>query len=174
MAGGQEPFSTEPKDSVVDDFAKAGIRRQAERIARNCEYSANAQFESSKQLSKWHFVLGVVSTIAATAGGLGILTGNLAWWWSLFALIAGISSFWSTAANHSGRAVRSEISGHDYVRLRNRVDNFVDVDLAGLSIDQAKAELDGFLAEEDRLNVRISLASDKAYTKGKETIEKRR
>lgn len=162
------------EDSQSDDTVKEGIRKQAKRIADNCDFSANAQFESSKLNTHVHYVLGTVSTMAATAGGLGFLSGTSTWWWTLLALLAGVSSFWSTAGDHSGKAARSEVSGHNYVWLRNRVNRFIDVDLDGLDVRQAKSELDEFLAEEDRMNLSVSLASDRAYAKGKKTIEERR
>lgn len=169
-------FSEKPRaaeDPISVDTVKEGIRKQAKRIANSCDYSANAQFESSKLNTICNHALGAVSTIAATAGGLGYLSGKSAWWAGL-ALLAGISSFFSSAGNYSEKAARSEVSGHGYIRLRNRVNRFIDVDLDNVNVEQARSELDAFLAEEDRLNVSISLASDMAYAKGKKAIEERR
>lgn len=149
-----------------DDLSRDPVIVQAERIRKNAEFSKDVQFEAAKRLKRRSTVLGAVSTVGATAGGLGLLADG-GWLWSVAALIAAVTSFLSVAGDSAGRAEKAAAVGHQYVKLRNDADVFINIDYSDMSDLDARQRLEELLLQEDGLNCRISLASDKDARKVK-------
>lgn len=149
-----------------DDLSRDPVIVQAERIRKNAEFSKDVQFEAAKRLKWWSTALGAVSTVGATAGGLGLLADG-GWLWSVTALTAAVTSFFSVAGDPAGRAEKAAAVGHQYVKLRNDTDVFMNIDYSDMSDLEARQRLEELLLQEDGLNCRISLAADRDAKKVK-------
>lgn len=150
---------------------ESAIASQTERIYKNALYSATIQFESAKLYRRRATIAGAVSTVAATAGGLGLLASPSPVY-AILAFAAALSSFLAITGDPSGKARQAEIIGHEYVRLRNDARSFADVDLSTIAADIAKSEFAELRHRENLLNSQIALAPNKARRIAKGLIEK--
>lgn len=151
------------------DKQKLAIKADALRIYTNCRASAQIQFEAAKIYRRHACLTGTIATVGSAAGGLGILASFPGWIPILFALSASTASFLSVLSDPSGKAKQSEISGHDYVLLRNDVDTFLRVDLEQMQPALAREKLEELKFREGSLNAQIVLAPDRAVRRWKQT-----
>lgn len=149
---------------------KATIRDEALRIYSTSMHSATIQLEASKIYRRRALIAGTISTITATAGGLGTLSTSSGWY-SLLVFAAALTSFLTAVGDPFGKAKQSEICGHEYVRLRNDTKSFANVDLEMLDQCEAKKALESLKVREALLNCQIAIAPNKARRIAKEELK---
>jgi hypothetical protein len=147
------------------------IAAEADRIHEAALYSAQGQFEQAKLWRLLNLVLGVpAAALAAVSGGTG-LAGHGGAVPGVLALIAAGFGATLTTVNASRRMTQAQASANAFLQLQTAARQFVTIDLADLSRDDARDALRNLTNSRDELNKTADPPSRYAYWLSQRNID---
>ena len=171
MAGGGETTLEEP-DRLRDE-----IRREAERIVEDAEYTGRAHQELGRHWRTWATRLGlpaiVISAATSAGAGLSALAGGASWVTAVLALVGAVAAAIRIFFRPDEQATAHSTKGARYVNIRNEARRLARIDVNSPLSTDALADrvrglgdrLDGLRLEEPRE------IPDWAYHKAKAQID---
>jgi hypothetical protein len=144
------PLIEIPKD--LDPKLQA-MAEEISRIHENVLWSAQGQFEQMKLWRAMNAVLGVpAAVLAAISGGTGLAARTVTAGPAILALIAAGFGAGLTTLNPSRRVSQSQGSANAYLELQTVARQLLTVDLASLSVEDARGRLTELTARRDEVN----------------------
>lgn len=148
------------------------VADEADRIHQSALYSAQGQFEQAKLWRLLNLILGVpAAALAAVSGGTG-LAGRGGAVPGILALIAAGFGATLTTVNASRRMTQAQASANAFLQLQTAARQFLTIDLAGMSRDEAREALRNLTNSRDELNKTADPPSRYAYWLSKRNIKK--
>lgn len=148
------------------------IADEADRIHESSLYSSQGQFEQAKLWRLLNLVLGVpASALAAVSGGTG-LAGHSGTLPGILALIAAAFGATLTTVNASRRMTQAQSSANAFLELQTAARQFLTIDLADMSRDNARDALRNLTNTRDELNKTADPPSRYAYWLAQRNIKK--
>lgn len=176
-------------DAVPPDFVQAGIyghamsepdsdaiKRQAmadelHRIEESCKYSAQIQFEQTKQWRAVNLWLGLpASVLAAVAGATALAdtAGRIAA--GIIALVAAGFGAVLTTVNAAHRMNRASSAANAYLEIQTAARQAREIDLPTWELDEARAVLGELTARRDEQNKTAEPPNRRAYRRAQKNI----
>ncbi|AWW42483.1 MULTISPECIES: SLATT domain-containing protein [Streptomyces] len=128
------------------------IAQEADRIHESALWSAQGQFEQAKLWRLINLLLGVPAAALAAVSGGTALAGDVGIWPGVLALAAAALSATLTTVNASRRMAQAQTSANAYLQLQTAARQFLTIDLAGASREEARQTLRGLTSTRDELN----------------------
>ena len=148
------------------------IANETHRIHQSARDSAQGQFEQAKLWRLANLVLGApAAALAAIAGGTG-LSGQKGTTTGILALIAAGLSAVLTTVNASRRMTQAQSSANAYLQLQTEARQFLTIDLAGMSHEDARDVLRNLTNSRNELNKTADPPSRPAYWLAKRNLKK--
>lgn len=157
---------------MSDDDRRERIREEASRVHESATYSSETQFEYAKRWRSVDRWVGSAAAGLAAVAGVGGLSKVLSFEWAgtiaiLSALVGAISASISARQTTEKAAVTANL----YRALQQDVRIFVQVDLASLTIEEARDALRKLVERLQQLNREAVIPSATAWRRAQKKIE---
>jgi len=157
---------------MTDDERRAAIEVEAKAVLEATTYASETQFEYAKRwrtVDRW---VGSVAAALAAVAGVGGLSKFLSVAWAgtvavASALVGAVSA--SIAARQTTE--KAAVAGNSYRALQQDARMFLSIDLASLSVDEARDHLQKLVDRQQQLNREAPLPSEVAWQRAKKQIE---
>ncbi|WP_167349428.1 SLATT domain-containing protein [Streptomyces durhamensis] len=146
------------------------IAQEADRIHESALWSAQGQFEQAKLWRLINLTLGVPAAALAAISGGTALGGDLGVWPGVLALISAAFSATLTTVNASRRMTQAQASANAYLQLQTAARQFLTIDLADMSHEDARDTLRNLTNTRDELNKTSDPPGRLAYKKSSKNI----
>ncbi|MFF7587637.1 SLATT domain-containing protein [Kitasatospora sp. NBC_01246] len=146
------------------------IAAEADRIHESALWSAQGQFEQAKLWRLINLFLGVPAAALAAISGGTALGGDLGIWPGVLALISAALTATLTTVNASRRMTQAQASANAYLQLQTAARQFLTIDLADLTREDARDALRNLTNSRDELNKTSDPPGRLAYKKSKKNI----
>lgn len=137
---------------TTDNETNNAIRTELARIEEDCIHSGKAQFNAADRWGRYHFWLGIPSTILSATAGVAFIKSNgevAGIMTTLAALLTGLMTF----LKPSERASAHKTAGDQYLSLRNDARVFREIRIGHACDDQAAIDsMDEFTKRRNELN----------------------
>lgn len=162
---------TEPDDASEAKRRKA-IEDELQRLEESAKYSAQAQFELTKQWRGINLTLGLpASVLAAVSGATALIstTGRIPA--GILALAAAGFGAILTTINAAQRMNQAAAAANAYLEIQTAARQARQVDLPYLSIDEARQALAEITARRDEQNKTAEPPNKRAFKRAKANIK---
>jgi hypothetical protein len=150
----------------------APIADEVERIHESALWSTQGQFEQMKLWRVANWIFGVpAAALAAIAGGTGLAGSANATVPAVLALISAGLGAALTTLNPSRRVTQAKSSGDAWLELQTAARQLLTIDLAHLSYDQAREELEKLTVRRGEIAHTADPPSKYAYWCSRKNIE---
>jgi len=157
---------------MTDDERRAAIEVEAKDVLEATTYASETQFEYAKRwrtVDRW---VGSVAAALAAVAGVGGLSKFLSIAWAgtiavASALVGAVSA--SIAARQTTE--KAAVAGNSYRALQQDTRMLLSIDLASLSVDEARDHLQKLVDRQQQLNREAPLPSEKAWQEAKKQVE---
>jgi hypothetical protein len=146
------------------------IAQEADRLHESALWSSQGQFEQAKLWRLINLILGVPAAALAAVSGGTALGGDSTVWPGVLALGAAALSATLTTVNASRRMTQAQASANAYLQLQTAVRQFLTIDMADMSRDDAREGLRGLTNTRDELNKTSDPPGRMAYGLAKRNI----
>ncbi|MFE5093669.1 SLATT domain-containing protein [Streptomyces sp. NPDC056638] len=146
------------------------IALEADRLHESALWSAQGQFEQAKLWRLINLLMGVPAAALAAISGGTALGGDLGVWPGVLALISAALTATLTTVNASRRMTQAQSSANAYLQLQSATRQFLAIDLADLSRDDARETLRNLTNTRDELNKTSDPPGRLAYRKSSKNI----
>lgn len=146
------------------------IATEADRIHESALYSAQGQFEQAKLWRLLNLLFGVPAAVLAAISGGTSLSGHLGPLVGILALIAAALSATMTTVNASRRMTHAQASANAYLQLQTAARQFLTIDLASMTHEDARETLRNLTNTRDELNKTADPPSRLAYKRSAKNI----
>jgi hypothetical protein len=160
-------------DSPEDADRRQAIERELRRLEESAEYSAQSQFEQTKQWRGVNLLLGLpASVLAAVAGAtaLAATAGRIAA--GILAIAAAGFGAILTTVNASPRMNQASSAANAYLEIQTAARQAREIDLPYLGVDEARQMLAELTARRDEQNKTADPPNRRSYKRAKGIIEK--
>ena len=148
------------------------IGEEVHRLHESILWSAQTQFEQLKRWRSIHYWLGVLAAVLAVLAGAGGLAKFHIWWLPpSLALAAAALGAVLTTLNPAQKAAQARAAATEYQELQTVARQLLTVDLAALSMNEARDRLSDLTARKDSLNTTAEPPGSTAYQKTKKLLE---
>lgn len=151
--------------------SRSQIRKEAERVEESAMYTSQTQFEYSKtwrSIDRW--VGGTAAALAAVSAAGGLSEVLSAAWAGLVALIAALTGAVATVLGAPKSKDRAHSTANALLALQQDARIFINVDLAEMSIDDARDQLRTLVARQQELTATAEIPSKRAWKRGKQNV----
>ncbi len=128
------------------------IAAEADRIHESALWSSQGQFEQAKFWRLVNLLFGVPAAVLAAISGGTSLSGHLGAWAGVLALLAAACSAVMTTVNASRRMTHAQASANAYLELQTAARQFLTIDLASMTYEDASESLRNLTNTRDELN----------------------
>jgi hypothetical protein len=159
-------------EATSDGSRRQAIADELHRIEESCMYSAQIQFEQTKQWRAVNLGLGVpASVLAAVAGAtaLAATTGRIAA--GIIALAAAGFGAVLTTVNAAHRMNTASSAANAYLEIQTAARQAREIDLPMWDLDEARAALGELTARRDEQNKTAEPPSRRSYKRAQKNIE---
>ncbi|MFD6221189.1 SLATT domain-containing protein [Nocardia asteroides] len=146
------------------------IADEADRIHESAMWSAQGQFEQAKLWRLINLLFGVPAAALAAISGGTALAGELGAWPGILALVAAACSAIMTTVNASRRMTHAQTSANAYLQLQTTARQFLAIDVATQSYEDARETLRNLTNTRDELNATADPPSALAYRRARKNI----
>jgi hypothetical protein len=146
------------------------IAAEADRIHESALWSSQGQFEQAKFWRLITLMFGVPAAVLAAISGGTSLSGHLGPWAGVLALVAAACSAVMTTVNASRRMTHAQASANAYLQLQTATRQFLTIDLAGMSHEEARETLRNLTNTRDELNKTADAPGRLAYKRASKNI----
>ncbi|MGW3073638.1 SLATT domain-containing protein [Kitasatospora sp. NPDC001132] len=143
---------------------------EADRIHESALWSAQGQFEQAKLWRLINLFLGVPAAALAAISGGTALGGDLGIWPGVLALASAALTATLTTVNASRRMTQAQASANAYLQLQAAARQFLTIDLADLTREDARDTLRNLTNTRDELNKTSDPPGRLAYRKSEKNI----
>lgn len=154
-----------------EESRREAISKELHRIEESCQYSAQIQFEQTKQWRAVNLWLGLpASMLAAVAGATALAdtAGRIAA--GIIALIAAGFGAVLTTVNAAHRMNRASSAANAYLEIQTAARQARELDLPGWDLDEARAALGELTARRDEQNKTAEPPNKRAYRRAQKNI----
>lgn len=161
-------------DLEADDTRRrAAIARELRRLEESAAYSSQMQFEQAKLWRGVNLTLGVPSSLLAAVSGATALASTAGRFSAgVLALIAAGFGAVLTTLNASHRVNQASSAANAYLEIQTAARQTRQIDLPGLSLEQARTVLADLTARRDDQNRAAEPPSRLIYRRAKANIQK--
>lgn len=154
----------------MDHEVRARVLKEARRIEEDALYTYKAHYNTSDKFSRWHYRVGILSVVASSLSPLPCFQD---WNWLLiiFAVIAAVSAGILTFVKPDENSALHKKFAGQYHTLRNDIQVFCEVELTGLTEEDATLRLKEFNDRRNQLNEEAPTCGRRSYEKAKYDIE---
>ena len=146
------------------------IAAEADRIHESALWSSQGQFEQAKFWRLVNLMFGVPAAVLAAISGGTSLSGHLGTWAGILALVAAACSAVMTTVNASRRMTHAQASANAYLQLQTAARQFLTIDLAAMSYEDAREALRNPNNTRDELNKTADAPGRLAYKQASKNI----
>ena len=158
-------------ESEKDVRTRKAIEVELQRIEESAKYSAQIQFEQTKQWRRINLVLGLpASVLAAVAGATALATTAGRVVAGLMALAAAAFGAILTTLNASPRMNQASAAANAYLEIQTAARQAREIDLENWSVDEARAELAELTSRRDEQNKTAEVPNRRSYRKAKKNL----
>jgi hypothetical protein len=148
------------------------IRREAQRVQESAEYSSETQFEYAKRWRRADRWIGGGAAALAGVAGVGGLSDVLTVEWAGFlAILSAVAGAIAASLGAPKTKEKAGIAANAYRALQQDVRMFLNIDLPGMTEDEARERLQSLVDRLQELNRDAEIPSGPAWKRGKESIE---
>lgn len=159
-------------ESAHSDALKA-IEDELRRIEEAATYASQSQFSQAKIWRAVNLFLGTLATALAAAAGGGVLANLIGKTEAgLVALAAAVVGALMTSINANRRAEQAHVAANAYLSLQADARIARTVDLAGMTLEAARARLAELSARREEINKGAEIPFYLAYLLGRRNVER--
>jgi hypothetical protein len=162
-----------PKDSPEEAQRRQAIEDELKRLEESAMYSAQGQFEETKQWRGVNLLLGLpASLLAAVAGAtaLAATAGRITA--GVLAIVAAGFGAILTTTNASHHVNQAAAAANAYLEIQTAARQYREIDLPYVSVDEARQALAELTARRDEQNKTAEPPNRRSYQKATKNIEK--
>lgn len=159
---------THPPD---DPQRRQAIADELHRIEESCQYSAQSQFEQTKQWRAVNLLLGLPASILAAVAGATALadtTGRVAA--GIIALVSAGFGAVLTTVNAAHRMNQASSAANAYLEIQTAARQAREIDLRVWDLEEARAALGELTARRDEQNKTAEPPNRRAYRRAQKNI----
>jgi hypothetical protein len=158
---------------MVENKQQQEIRKEAERVLESAMYTSQTQFEYSKtwrSVDRW--VGGSAAALASVSAAGGLSEVFSARWAGLIALAAALVGAIATTLGAPKAKDRAHSTANALLALQQDARMFLNIDIDGMSVDDARDELKTLVARQQELNATAEIPSGRAWKRAKSNVER--
>lgn len=148
------------------------IRNEAERIHESATYASETQFEYAKRWRRVDRLIGAAAAVTAAIAGVGglaqLLSARVA---GFIALVAAAAGAVAASLGAPQTKEKAAVAATAYRALQQDARIFLNVDLAKMTEDEARARLAELVERSQALGREAAIPSGLAWKKAKANIE---
>ncbi|WP_123451900.1 SLATT domain-containing protein [Streptomyces sp. PanSC19] len=151
---------------------RRSIEKELRRLEESAMYSAQIQFEQTKQWRGVNLALGVPATLLAAISGTAALvntSGRIAA--GICALASAAFGAILTTVNASHRMNQAAAAANAYLEIQTAARQAREIDLPHCSIEEARSNLAELTARRDEQNKTAEVPNKRSYRKAQRNIE---
>ncbi|MDX5568430.1 SLATT domain-containing protein [Streptomyces sp. ID05-04B] len=159
-------------ESTRDTERRKAIESELKRLEESAMYSAQIQFEQTKQWRGVNLALGVPATLLAAISGTAALvntSGRIAA--GICALASAAFGAILTTVNASHRMNQAAAAANAYLEIQTATRQAREIDLPYWTADEARSALAELTARRDEQNKTAEVPNRRSYKKAQKNIE---
>jgi hypothetical protein len=156
-----------------DQAWRDGVRGEADRVHESAQYSSATQFEYSKRWRRVDRLIGSASAALAAVAGIGGLSELLSVKWAggIAVVAAGVGAVAASIGAPQTKE-KAALAANAYRALQQDARIFINIDLSTMDEKDARQRLQQYVDRLQQLNAESEIPSQRAWKRGKKSIDK--
>lgn len=147
------------------------IKKEAQRILEDCEYSAKGHFESAKCWRYCNYILMIASIVSVCGSSVFVYSDLDKFWSGIIAISSSIVTMLLVFLNPQEKYLSHYNSGNRFLTLRNKTRIFLEIESKAMNTEQQRQTLKELDSKRGSLNETSLPISNIAYKSAKKQIE---
>lgn len=147
------------------------IKKEAQRILEDCEYSAKGHFENAKHWRYCNYVLMIASIVSVCGSSVFVYSDLDKFWSGIIAISSSIVTMLLVFLNPQEKYLSHYNSGNRFLTLRNKTRIFLEIESKAMNIEIQMQTIKKLDSKRSSLNKTSLPISERAYKNAKKQIE---